>query len=171
LTSGPYNDFWRPIWAKYVPFNDFPPEAITNSPYPGATNTLASSSFTDAYVIRLAETYLLRAEAYIGEGDAAAAAADINVIRSRANAKPVEVEEVDIDYLLDERLRELNYEEQRLLTLMRTGKLIERVTLHHPYYNGKYFSYSVPERVKLWPIPQSEIERNTEAGLTQNDGY
>src|SRR5690606_36682779 len=49
LTSGPYNDFWRPIWAKYVPFNDFPPEAITNSPYPGATNTLASSSFTDAY--------------------------------------------------------------------------------------------------------------------------
>lgn len=170
-TPGPYNEFWRPIWAKYVPFNNFPAEAISNVPYPGATNTLAAGSFTDAYVIRLAETYLLRAEAYIGKSNGQLAADDINVIRLRANAPIVDAAKVDLNYLLDERLRELNYEEQRLLTLMRTNTLIQRAGLYNPYYNGKYASYTMPARVINWPIPQSEIERNTESELKQNDGY
>lgn len=170
-TPGPYNEFWRPYWAKYVPFNDFPVETISNSPYPGATYKTANGSFTDNYIIRLAETYLLRAEAYLGKGDLLNAAADINVVRARANAAPVSSGDVDIDYILDERLRELNYEELRLLTLMRTNKLIERVKLYHPHYNGKYYSFTMPERVNLWPIPQSEIERNKDAVLEQNPGY
>lgn len=170
-TPGPMNEFWRPYWAKYVPFNDFPAEVISNNPYPGATTTGAMGSFTDTYVIRLAETYLLRAEAYLGKGDLQLSAADINVVRARANAKPVLPNNVNIDFILDERTRELSYEENRLLILMRTGKLIERVQKYHPIYNGKYYSYTIPERVKIWPIPQSEIERNTEAVLEQNPGY
>ena len=46
-------------------------------------------TWKDWYIMRLAETYLLRAEANMLKGDLAAAAADINVVRSRANATPV----------------------------------------------------------------------------------
>ena len=76
----------------------------------------------DQYVFRLAETYLLRAEAYLGNGDQVNAAADINMVRTRANAPEIDPSMVNIDYILDERIRELYYEELRLLTLTRLGK-------------------------------------------------
>ncbi len=171
LTPGEFNQYWRPYWTKYVPFNDFPIETISNNPFPGATHTSANGSFTDNYVMRLAETYLLRAEAYLGKGDQISAAADINIVRNRANAAPVSPANVDIDYILDERLRELCYEERRLLTLLRTKKLIDRNEKYNPHYNGRFYTYKMLQRVEKWPIPQSEIERNTEAVLEQNPGY
>lgn len=64
-------------------------------------------TWKDTYFMRLAETYLDRAEAYIQLGDLQNAANDINIVRARANAKPVEPKDVTIDYLLDERIREL----------------------------------------------------------------
>ncbi len=73
----------------------------------------------DWYMVRIAETYLLRAEAYLGLGDKANAAADINVLRDRAGAKRVSAGDVDIDYIVDERVRELFGEEQRWITLNR----------------------------------------------------
>src|SRR5690606_18957491 len=42
----------------------------------------------DWYIFRLAETFLLRAEAYYWKGDLASAAADINMVRERAQAEP-----------------------------------------------------------------------------------
>ena len=45
---------------------------------------------TDWYVFRLAETYLLRAEAYFWKGELANAAADINAVRTRAGAAPID---------------------------------------------------------------------------------
>ena len=56
--------------------------------------------------MRLAETYLLRAEAHLRKGSRDLAAADINVVRNRAGAKPVGSGQVDISYLLDERARD-----------------------------------------------------------------
>ncbi|MBR5175983.1 MAG: RagB/SusD family nutrient uptake outer membrane protein [Bacteroidales bacterium] len=73
----------------------------------------------DWYMVRIAETYLLRAEAYLGLGDKASAAADINVLRERAGAKPATAGDIDIDYIMDERIRELFGEEQRWITLNR----------------------------------------------------
>src|SRR5690606_19674021 len=61
----------------------------------------------DWYALRFAETLLLRAEAYLGVGRPDLAAEDINKVRSRAHATPVSAAEVDIDYVLDERAREL----------------------------------------------------------------
>ncbi|WP_262714405.1 RagB/SusD family nutrient uptake outer membrane protein [Ginsengibacter hankyongi] len=77
--------------------------------------------YTDIYAIRLAETYLLRAEAYLDKGDIVNAAADVNVVRARANADPVAPGNVNIAYILDERARELMVEEPRWLTLARLG--------------------------------------------------
>ncbi len=73
----------------------------------------------DWYMIRVPEAYLLRAEAKLALGDKAGAADDINVLRRRANAKPCTADQVDIDYILDERTRELFGEEHRWITLNR----------------------------------------------------
>ncbi len=74
---------------------------------------------TDWYMIRIAETYLLRAEARLAQGNKNGAAEDINVLRNRAGARPCSASDIDIDYILDERVRELFGEEQRWVTLSR----------------------------------------------------
>ena len=121
------------------------------------------------YAFRLAETYLFRAEAYLGLNQLDRAAEDINEVRNRARAIPVTPEEVTIDYILDERVRELYAEEMRDYTLMRLGKLVERTRKYNnnPINPG----LNIQDYHNLWPIPQSEIDRNINAVLTQNPGY
>jgi hypothetical protein len=121
----------------------------------------------DQYVMRLSETLLLRAEAYIAKGDKASALADVNTIRTRAKAPLATVNEMDINYILDERVRELYGEEYRMLTLMRLGLLYDRVKK----YGGATQSATVSAKNNLLPIPQSEIDRNIGAKLVQNPGY
>jgi tetratricopeptide (TPR) repeat protein len=122
--------------------------------------------YSDVYAIRLAETYLLRAEAYLNKGDKGKAAADINVVRNRANATPVNAADVDIHYILDERARELVIEEPRRLTLARLGLLDERVKMYNPVS-----APTIQDFHNLWPIPQTEIDANQGAELKQNTGY
>ncbi|GAB3166537.1 hypothetical protein GCM10027291_12380 [Telluribacter humicola] len=129
------------------------------APLSGRTNN-------DQIRMRLAETYLLRAEAYIHKGDMQNAAADINVVRARANAKPVSAADVTLDYLLDERARELTIEEARRRTLVRLGLLYKRATK----YNWDAKATMEPYH-ELWPIPQKAIDANREAKLAQNPGY
>jgi hypothetical protein len=126
-------------------------------------------NWKDWYIMRLAETYLLRAEANLLKGDLPAAAADINVVRSRANATPVTAGDVTLDLILDERARELYGEEFRLSTLMRMGKLVEYLNKYNGYLlaNG----LTAPTKVSKLPIPRREIEANTGAVLEQNPGY
>lgn len=130
---------------------------------PPVINT--GNNWTDQYVMRLAETYLLRAEAYLGKGDKQKAADDINMVRARAQAIPVTPERVSIDYLLDERARELVAEEMRTLTLQRLGVLVERVR-----------KYNIPagptikDHQGLFPIPQIEIDY-CNGTMIQNPGY
>lgn len=123
-------------------------------------------TFKEHYVMRLAETYLLRAEAYFRKGDLQKAADDINVIRNRAKAKPITADKVNIDFILDERARELIIEEPRRLTLSRMGKLVERVKL----YNHRSGS-SIQAHHELYPIPQKVIDANSGAKLQQNPNY
>lgn len=146
-----------------TPYNH--PDGLYSDFETGALKSSAGATYTDQYMFRLAETYLLRAEAYLKDGSANLAAADINVIRNRANATPVDPADVDIDYILDERMRELGIEEKRRLTLMRLGLLYNRVTRFNPYYE------TIEDIHNLWPIPFSEIERNTGAVLEQNPDY
>lgn len=73
----------------------------------------------DWYMLRIAETYLVRAEAYLALNDKSKAANDINVLRDRANASYCTAADINIDYILDERARELLGEENRWLTLNR----------------------------------------------------
>lgn len=157
--------WWNVIFAKVAPIGNFPTEYVINAET-GLVNGSANGMATDQYIFRLAETYLLRAEAYLGQGDLANAAQDINALRNRANAIPVAPSNVDIDYLLDERARELAWEELRLVTLLRVGKLVDRVKTYNPVTGDR-----IAPHQNLWPIPFREIETNTEAVLEQNPGY
>src|SRR3546814_7635985 len=77
------NRWWSMIYAKLTPFGaDYPSEFVTDAAT-GVVNSQARNSFTDSYIFRLAETYLLRAEAYVGKGDGVNAAKDINTVRMR----------------------------------------------------------------------------------------
>jgi starch-binding outer membrane protein, SusD/RagB family len=140
-----------------------------NISWKGATSAVNRGYTTSDFIVyRLAETYLLRAEAHMKKGDLANAAADINKVRGRANAKPVDPVNVNIDYLLDERARELITEEPRHRTLVRTGKLVERVRKYNMREDTRT---TIKDFHQFWPIPQSAIDANFSVKLEQNPGY
>lgn len=126
-------------------------------------------TFKDWYIMRIAETYLLRAEAYLLKGDLGSAAGDINAIRNRAKATAVDAGDVNMDLILDERARELYGEEFRLNTLMRTGKLVEYLNKYNGYLKDN--GLIAPAYVSKLPIPRREIEANTGVVMPNNPGY
>lgn len=155
---------------------------------------------SDWYVFRLAETYLLRAEAYWWKGDAASAAADVNVVRTRAKCSPYTAGQVDIGTILDERGRELYYEEPRKTELTRmayifakTGKAFagksyttnnfstanffyDRIMAKNDFYgkgikNVRGDQYKMSAYHVLWPIPRPAILANSLGQINQNLGY
>lgn len=154
------------------PFNH--PDILYSDASTYALKNSAGMTFADQYMFRLAETYLLRAEAYLKLNNKDKAAEDINIVRTRANAKPASSSEIDMDYILDERMRELGIEEKRRITLMRTGMLYDRVVKCNPYYANPETAgdgLGMQKKYNLWPIPQSVIEANYGAVLEQNPGY
>jgi starch-binding outer membrane protein, SusD/RagB family len=125
----------------------------------------------DWFVMRHAETYLLRAEARFKQANLQGAADDINVVRSRA-AKPGRVTQmqitsgdVTIDRILLERAFELDAEQCRWFDLVRTGKLVDYVKAYNPLGAGNVQAFHVRR-----PIPQQQIDR-TVGGYEQNCGY
>jgi hypothetical protein len=91
------------------------------------------------------------------------------MIRNRAQATPVDPANVTIEYLLDERARELYGEEWRHITLRRVGKLYERIKQYNN--NPKNPGLNIQPYHILWPIPQSQIDLNIDAEMPQNPGY
>ena len=122
---------------------------------------------------RLAGTHLIAAEAYLGAGDAAAAVPHLNAVRRRGarpgseDAMEITAADVDLDFILDERGRELMGEINRWYDLVRTNKLVERVTLHNRKAAAAGF---LRDHHALRPIPQSQIDA-VENEFPQNPGY
>ena len=156
---------WYPWLTKATCPGDHP-EALYADKDLKTLTTAAGNTYADQYMLRLAETYLIRAEAYMYNNQKDKAAEDINVVRRRANASDVTPSEVTIDYILDERARELTLEERRKLTLYRTGKFVERTRKYNEYQGSQVQDY-----MALFPIPYSFIEANTGAKIEQNPGY
>ncbi|MBP1616875.1 MAG: RagB/SusD family nutrient uptake outer membrane protein [Bacteroidetes bacterium] len=171
--------------TKCTTLYDETPSALLTSTttYTVTSSAGAGGTFTDQYMFRLAETYLLRAEAYLYKGDYANALADINTVRSRSNAPAATEADLAVrsggsiieglDYLLDERLREFGIEEKRRLTLGRLGSdvFVERVKNYNPFYYNSNSSDIFTSTYAYWPIPLSVIEANVGATLNQNPGY
>lgn len=138
---------------------------------PRRDNRQRTEGSRDFIMARLADAYLIAAEAALMQGDKAKATEYINAIRTRAGREGrkdemvVTEDQVDLDYLLDERARELIGEMHRWFDLARTGKLVERVRRYNPQAAQFIQDYHV-----LRPIPQHQIDA-TEGGYPQNPGY
>lgn len=132
-----------------------------------------SNLFRDDYFIRLPETILLRAEAKQRSGDKAGAAADVNLLRDRAACGyKVTAADMDINFntILDERTRELVYEECRWNTLLRMGGTIA-VDRIKKYAFWPEAQATLTFKYNLWPIPQLVIDANKDVKLDQNPGW
>jgi len=126
----------------------------------------------DWFIMRLADTYLLRAEARLQQGNNAGARADIITVRQRSAIAGVDMNDplntpasITLDYLLDERARELDAEQCRWYDLTRTKTLVARVNAYNADAAGRcdnHFMYR--------PIPQAQLDR-TQGGYVQNCGY
>jgi hypothetical protein len=134
---------------------------------------LNAPSIRPVIVYRLAETYLNAAEAAFMLGKTAEAVSLINTIRERAASSPASVAmditaaNLSIDFILDERSRELTGENMRWLDLVRTNKLLERVRLHN-----KEAASNIKDKHILRPIPQSQIDAvTTGPAYPQNPGW
>ena len=148
-----------------------------------------TGSTHDIILARLGETYLVAAEAYVKMGDAAKAAAKINDLRKRITksgynltvAESQLTGENGIDFILDERARELAGEYHRWMDLKRTGRLVLYVA--NGSYNGKTCYAYNHDNIKvsdfvgndgnykiLRPIPLDAINRNKEE-VEQNPGF
>ena len=117
--------------------------------------------------------YLIASEAAWRQGDANAAADYMNVLRSRAAIPGKEAQmqvnaaDIDLDFILEERARELVGEKHRWYDLKRTGTLLERVR----QYNLDA-SPNIKEMHLVRPIPQTQIDRaSNPAEFKQNPGY
>lgn len=137
------------------------------------TSVAEAQSARDAYVIRLAEMYLIAAEAEVNLGKLDSAAYYVNIIRTRAAnpgrtaAMQVLPAQMNIDFILDERARELCGEQLRWFDLKRTGKLVDRVKSMNPDAAGFVQSFHT-----VRPIPQSQLDAVTnKSTFTQNNGY
>lgn len=179
-------------WPHYkVYFED--PKRETNESYNGGAG--------DMYVYRLAETYLIRAEAYFWKGDLGNAANDVNAVRTRAGAAPYSASDITIGTILDERARELYWEELRHVELVRVSYLLaitgksdekgrtysldnfsqknywyDRIMDKTDFYNKGVKTvhgdmYTMSPYHILWPIPQGAIDSNTRGRINQNNGY
>lgn len=135
---------------------------------------LNSPSIRPVIVYRLAETYLIAAEAAFMIGKTTDAVNYVNKIRERAaypSADPqvmdVSASDLSIDFFLNERSRELCGENMRWWDLVRTGKLIERVKL----FNAEAAPNIQPKHI-LRPIPQAQIDATTTGTpYPQNPGW
>lgn len=137
--------------------------------------------FKNIMIYRLAETYLMAAEASwrISSNDSDPDALKyINAIRTRANASPIT--EINQQAILDEEARELAFEGVRWYTLKRMGVMIEQIQQHagnvYSDRDGNVVNFQHLARTRIqphminWPIPQSEINL-LGPDYPQNDGY
>ena len=145
---------------------------ISSDRYPAvALGSNRTMLFRDQYAIRLGESILLRAEAKMRNGDKSGAASDINMLRSRAKCGyMVTAADINVDLILDERARELVYEEHRWNTLLRMGGTVavDRIK-KYAYWNEP--RNTLKKDFNLWPIPQNVIDSNKDAVIEQNPGW
>ncbi len=153
-----------PISAAFNSQPDWPHSRKGEGADPG--NMQADFAPTDQIYIRLADTYLLKAEAQLKLGQAANAATTINVVRARSKATAITPAQVTMDFILDERSRELFLEEERRGTLLRTQKWFTRTQLYNKYGGEK-----IALRDTLFPIPQDVIDANLTKPFPQNPGW
>lgn len=139
-----------------------------DSPAPNAHPTFVSTDFP---VFRLGDAYLMYAEAVLrggSGGDAAVALGYVNDLRNRAGAATITAGELTLDFLLDERARELYWEGHRRTDLIRFGEFTDGTYVWE--WKGNVQAGTLTDGYRdLFPIPSNDINANP--NLVQNTGY
>ncbi|MBC8082779.1 MAG: RagB/SusD family nutrient uptake outer membrane protein, partial [Hymenobacter sp.] len=142
---------------------------------PTRTTRDEEQSARDAYVIRLADVYLMAAEANFKLGNTAQAVTQINTVRRRAAIPGQETQmeitaaDLSLDFILDERARELAGEQLRWFDLKRTGRLVDRVRRFNPEAGA---AAGIKDFHLVRPIPQRQLDAITNKDeFPQNQGY
>lgn len=139
-----------------------------NIRFDGTPGKNAANSFSDSDfpLFRLAEQYLIYAEATLrgGNGDLGLALEYINRLRDRAEAE--RVTEINLNFILDERARELYWEGHRRTDLIRFDKFTKNY--NWPWKGGVIDGKDVEDYLKLYPIPSNDLLANR--NLKQNPG-
>ncbi|MHA8054274.1 RagB/SusD family nutrient uptake outer membrane protein [Aquirufa sp. Wall-65K1] len=117
----------------------------------------------DIVIIRLADAYLMRAEAKLRKSDAAGALVDVNAVRAARTKPAPALTSIDLNTLLRERGFEFYWENQRRTDLIRFGK----------YEDSWTEKNNTDKNMRLFPIPQTAIDgaSNLTGYLKQNPGY
>jgi hypothetical protein len=155
-------------------FNDgYAGTKFTNRTSAGVAGSHPTFPDTDFPVFRLADAYLTYAEAHLrgGGGTAAAALGYVNELRERAYGDPsgnITAGELTLDFILDERARELWWEGHRRTDLIRFGVFTGGDYIWS-WKGGTQGGAAVADRFNLYPLPASELLANP--SLTQNPGY
>ncbi len=144
---------------------------ITSTGNPGSDLTFPDTDFP---LFRLADVYLMYAEAVVRGGtggDMATAVSYINKLRERAygnNSGDITANDLTLDFILNERARELYWEAQRRTDLIRFGKFTSSSYLW-PWKGGVKEGTATDSHYNLYPLPASDVTANP--NLTQNTGY
>ncbi len=126
----------------------------------------------DYFVFRLADVYLMLAEAQLKAGNVSEATKAINMVRQRAgwpgkkDAMLITDKDMTMDFLIEERARELAGEQTRWLDLKRWGLLVDRVKKYNPQA-----ATNIADKHYVRPIPQTQIDRSNAGVFAQNPGY
>ncbi len=127
-------------------------------------------SDTDFPIIRLADVYLMAAECALrGAGDAETGRNYVNLVRARAGVPVWNSVEYNLNNLIDERSRELYWENTRRTDLIRFG-LYTGNSYNWSWKNNTPAGAGIPDYMKLFPIP-SDIIATYGSGFQQNPGY
>lgn len=124
----------------------------------------ADEDNNNVVVFRLAEMFLIRAEARAQQQNTTGAQEDVNVLRTRANAPTVGSlsQSQMLNVIEDERRYELAFEGHRWYDLVRTGRADDVMPAFSPNWKTTY---------ERWPIPQRELQNNPALAGNQNPGY
>lgn len=148
----------------------YPAIKFRNTNFNG-TSTPTQFSSTDFPLYRLADVYLMYAELAI-RGAAGTTISDavtyVNNVRNRSNAGTITQGQLTLDFILDERARELNLEGHRRTDLIRFGKFTGGSYLW-PWKGNAENGVSIPDYYNLFPIPEQALQANL--NLEQNPGY
>lgn len=170
-----YHD-WGTYSAAYTLIKNIDAQTIPvkkfDDPSPTTPATTGNVSTRDIITARLGEAYLVAAEAYLKAGNPATGLQRLNAVRTRAGVTPATAGEFNIDYILDEKGREMLGEYTRWFDLKRTGKLIERtVKYNYKITNASQFAGNNGQLKILRPIPQLVIDLNQNKNFPQNPAY
>ncbi|SHE30966.1 RagB/SusD family nutrient uptake outer membrane protein [Dysgonomonas macrotermitis] len=143
----------------------------TNMNSDGTAGSNSLFADTDFPVYRLADAYLMYAEAVLrgGQGGTKEKALElIKELRDRAGIPTISNSELTLDFILDERSRELYWEGHRRTDLIRFNKFTKNY--NWPWKNGIYNGVAnIDDKYKIYPIPSTELSANL--SLKQNPGY